>query len=75
MTRIEQNIQTCGLVTELTNSQTIFEIYKVIIPKSKIIVENHTKSGFIHFEKYDSRFQWNKPTSVIEIWLPLNTNK
>lgn len=159
MTRIEQNIQTCGLVTELTNSQTdnfviiqkhwrtfneelkrlrlnqnggnwtkygitfkagdkyfyltaiptsnlifpdhfanieipkgeyetfthkgkmenikqtFFEIYKVILPKSNLKIEDQTKTGFIHFEKYDFRFQWNKPTSIIEIFLPLNTNK
>ena len=55
--------------------QTIFEIYKVILPKSNLKIEDHTKTGFIHFEKYDYRFQWNKPTSVIDIYLPLNTNK
>jgi len=55
--------------------QTIFEIYKVILPKSKMKIEDHTKTGFIHFEKYDYRFQWNKSTSEIDIYLPLNTNK
>ena len=38
-------------------------------------IENHTKSGFLHFEKYDYRFQWNKPTSKVDIYLPLSTNK
>ena len=55
--------------------QTIFEIYKVILPKSNLKIEDHKKTGFIHFEKYDYRFQWNKPTSIIDIYLPLNTNK
>jgi predicted transcriptional regulator YdeE len=53
--------------------QTIFEIYKVILPKSNLKIEDHTKVGFIHFEKYDYRFQWNKSTSIIDIYLPLNT--
>lgn len=55
--------------------QTIYEIYKVILPKSNLKIENHKKTGFIHFEKYDFQFQWNKPHSVIEIYLPLRTNK
>jgi predicted transcriptional regulator YdeE len=55
--------------------KTFFEIYKVILPKSKLKIEDHTKTGFLHFEKYDYRFQWNKSTSVIDIYLPLNTNK
>jgi len=54
---------------------TIFEIYKVIIPKSNLKIEDQIKSGFIHFEKYDYRFQWNNPTSEIDIYLPLNTSK
>lgn len=54
--------------------QTFFEIYKVILPKSNLKIEDHIKTGFIHFEKYDYRFQWNKPSSAIDIYLPLNTN-
>jgi len=53
--------------------QTYYEIYKVILPKSDLIIENHLKTGFIHFEKYDYRFQWNAPSSIIDIYLPLNT--
>jgi predicted transcriptional regulator YdeE len=55
--------------------QTIYAIYKVFLPKSTIILEDHIKTGFLHFEKYDYRFQWNKTNSVIEIYLPLSTNK
>ncbi|TRX38887.1 GyrI-like domain-containing protein [Flavobacterium sp. ZT3R18] len=54
--------------------QTLFEIYKVILPKSNLKIEDNTKTGFIHFEKYDYRFQWNKATSIIDIYLPLKTN-
>lgn len=54
--------------------QTYYEIYKVILPKSNLIIEDHTKTGFIHFEKYDYRFQWNNLSSLIEIYLPLRTN-
>lgn len=54
--------------------QTIFEIYKVTLPKSNLKIENHTKTGFIHFEKYDNRFQWNNSNSIIDIYLPLNTD-
>ncbi|MGA9637547.1 GyrI-like domain-containing protein [Flavobacterium sp.] len=52
--------------------QTIFEIYKVILPKMKFEIQDHKKIGFVHFEKYDYRFQWNHPNSIIEIYLPLN---
>jgi predicted transcriptional regulator YdeE len=53
---------------------TIFEIYKIILPQSNLKVEDRSKSGFFHFEKYDYRFQWNKADSIIDIYLPLNTN-
>ncbi|EKT3957601.1 effector binding domain-containing protein [Flavobacterium psychrophilum] len=52
---------------------TIHEIYKVLLPKLDLKIEDHTKTGFLHFEKYDYRFQWNKPTSIIDIYLPIKT--
>ncbi len=55
--------------------KTIFEIYKVILPKSNLKIEDHSKTGFLHFERYDYRFQWNKSNSIIDIYLPINTNK
>ena len=55
--------------------KTFFEIYKVILPKSNLKIEDQTTTGFIHFEKYDYRFQWNNPNSIIDIYLPINTNK
>jgi predicted transcriptional regulator YdeE len=54
--------------------QTINTIYKISIPNSNLKIEDPKKTGFIHFEKYDYRFQWNKPTSIIDIYLPLKTN-
>ena len=54
--------------------KTIFEIYKVVLPKSNLKIEDHSKTGFLHFEKYDYRFKWNKSTSIIDIYLPLYTN-
>lgn len=54
--------------------ETIFEIYKIILPKSNLKIEDHSKTGFLHFEKYDYRFEWNKSTSVIDIYLPLKTS-
>lgn len=52
---------------------TVHDIYKVILPNSNIQIELASKTGFIHFEKYDFRFQWNKPNSIIDIYLPINT--
>ena len=54
--------------------QTIHNIYKNILPNSNLKIEHYSKTGFIHFEKYDYRFRWDKPTSIIDIYLPLNTN-
>lgn len=54
---------------------TIYDIYKLVLPKSSLKIEDQTKTGFIHFEKYDYRFKWNKSTSEIDIYLPLNTTK
>jgi predicted transcriptional regulator YdeE len=54
--------------------ETIFEIYKIILPKSNLKIEDHSKTGFLHFEKYDYRFEWNKSTSIIDIYLPLKTS-
>ncbi len=55
--------------------RTFYEIYKVILPKSQLKIEDHNKAGFLHFEKYDYKFQWNKPTSIIDIYLPLKTKE
>jgi predicted transcriptional regulator YdeE len=61
-----------GAMENLKN--TVYEIYKTILPKSNLNVEDHTRVGFIHFEQYDSRFKWNNPDSEIDIYLPVKTN-
>ena len=53
--------------------QTVYNIYKNILPNSNLTIEHYSKTGFIHFERYDYRFGWDKPNSVIDIYLPLNT--
>jgi predicted transcriptional regulator YdeE len=60
-----------GKMNEIKN--TIYNIYKKVLPNSGLNIEHYSKAGFIHFEKYDFRFQWNRPNSIIEIYLPLNT--
>ncbi len=62
-----------GKMEDIKN--TIFEIYKVVLPKSNLKIEDQAKTGFIHFEKYDYRFKWNEPNSIIDIYLPIKTNK
>ena len=54
--------------------QTINNIYKNILQNSNLTIEHYSKTGFIHFEKYDYRFRWDKPNSEIDIYLPINTN-
>jgi len=43
MTTIEQNMQTCGLFTELTNSQT----------DNFVIIKNHWKKFNAELQKYN----------------------
>ena len=47
---------------------TINYVYKEIIPKNNILVENRQ---FVYFEKYDYEFHWNREDSVIEIYIPI----
>lgn len=43
-------------------------IYKEILPQSGYSFKQEL---FLHFEKYDHRFNWNSTSSVIEIWIPV----
>ena len=54
---------------------TINAIYKKLLPQRNISAESREKAGLIHFEKYDNRFHWNRPDSLIEIYVPLETGK
>jgi predicted transcriptional regulator YdeE len=60
-----------GSMSEIKN--TLYDIYKKVLPNSELKIEPHSKTGFMHFERYDFRFMWNDPNSIIEIYLTLNT--
>jgi len=48
---------------------TIHDIYKKFIPESQFELDEGRTT--IHFEQYDQRFLWNKPKSVIDIYVPI----
>ena len=50
---------------------TYSNIYNVILPECKYVPD---QTRFLHFERYDSRFQWNRNDSVIEIWVPVQSS-
>jgi len=52
---------------------TIYAIYKKILPERNIKPRFEKKTGLIQFEKYDNRFHWDKPDSLIEIYVPIIT--
>lgn len=47
---------------------TIHCIYKEIIPEAGFDID--TNRAMIHYEQYDHRFLWNKPNSLINIYVP-----
>lgn len=62
-----QHVGALGLI-----KSTIYQIYKQIIPSSNFgLNENRI---LIHYERYDYRFSWNKPNSVIDIYVPIERN-
>ncbi|MCP3876279.1 MAG: hypothetical protein GY699_24440 [Desulfobacteraceae bacterium] len=50
-------------------SKTINQIYKQIIPQSSLDIDLNRL--LIHYEKYDSKFNWNNKNSIIEIYVPV----
>ncbi|MEG0452976.1 MAG: GyrI-like domain-containing protein [Coprobacillus sp.] len=50
--------------------ETYGKIYQQIFPNTQYIT---LQENFIHFEKYDYRFHWNKENSIIEIWIPIKS--
>ncbi len=52
-----------------TIKKTINEIYNSVIPKSHIEVDRNRT--MIHFERYDSKFNWNRQDSVVELYVPI----
>ena len=51
---------------------TIHGIYKKFIPESDFELDESRAT--IHFEQYDHRFLWNKPNSIIDIYVPIETS-
>lgn len=47
---------------------TIYKIYKEVIPSLGIRLNENR--GLIHYERYDYRFNWNNPNSIIDIYVP-----
>lgn len=63
------------LVVEHTGSmdkiyETYSKIYKELLPNTEYALP---QKDFLHFERYDYHFHWNKESSIIEIWLPINS--
>ena len=52
---------------------TVHSIYKKILPANNLAPESPLKAGLIQFERYDNRFHWNRPDSILEIFVPLET--
>ena len=48
--------------------ETYGKLYQEILPHVGYIP---LQKNFLHFEKYDYRFHWNRENSIIEIWLPI----
>lgn len=46
------------------------KLYHEVLPNTKHIP---LQEDFLHFERYDYRFHWNKENSIIEIWLPIHS--
>lgn len=51
-----------------TIKNTINIIYKNLLPSSKLEVKNEK---FFHYERYDKRFYWDSPSSIIDIYIPI----
>ena len=52
-----------------TIRKTINEIYNNVIPNSQFEIDRNR--SMIHFEHYDSKFNWNSQDSVVELYVPL----
>ena len=48
--------------------ETYTKIYKEILPNTEY---TPLRESFLHFERYDARFHWNREHSIIEIWIPI----
>lgn len=50
--------------------ETYTKIYNELLPNTEYML---LQKDFLHFERYDYRFHWNKENSIIEIWLPIKS--
>lgn len=48
---------------------TISEIYRNVIPSLNIKLD--AKNTLAHYERYDYRFNWNDPDSILDIYVPI----
>ena len=55
-----------GAMDKLADTYRI--IYKELLPNSSF---KNIQDHFLHFEKYDHRFHWNRADSIIEIYIPI----
>ncbi len=60
-------VQHRGSMDKIKDS--IHNVYKRIVPENKISLD--LTRTVMHFEHYDYRFQWNKGSSVIDIYIPV----
>lgn len=59
-------VEHVGFMDNIYNTYT--ELYQEILPSTGYIP---LQENFLHFEKYNYRFHWNRKDSIIEIWLPI----
>ncbi|HKM20971.1 MAG TPA: GyrI-like domain-containing protein [Lachnospiraceae bacterium] len=59
-------VEHVGSMNEIYNSYS--ELYREVLPSTGYMP---LQEDFLHFEKYDYRFHWNRENSIIEIWLPI----
>lgn len=61
------------LVAEhIGNMDSLYDTYTKLY-KDLLLNTRHEllQRDFLHFERYDYRFCWNKENSIIELWLPI----
>ena len=61
-------IEHVGAMDKIYDTYT--KLYQEILPNMEYML---LQDDFLHFERYDYRFHWNKESSVIEIWLPIKS--
>ncbi|NRB39614.1 MAG: effector binding domain-containing protein [Pseudomonadales bacterium] len=52
---------------------TISDIYRKVIPSQ--CIKLNANRVVVHYERYDYRFNWNDPNSIIDIYVPVDYAK